>query len=277
MSQVMPASLTELEAIERDAWLDMFAASPAPFTQGAGLASRRFGEAAGFAIRAAPTIQFNRAQGVGLSGVSDGTLDGILVWLAGACGAAWSLQVIDQPGEVLAPARLELRGLVAAGAWTKFVRDPAQPPAARTDLSIQTVGPAQAMDFGATVAAGFGAPPPFAGWAAGLVGRPRWTTYVAYDGRTPAAAAALYLQDGLAWLGLGCCLPAWRGRGAQSALLARRIADAGAARARAVVTETGSPPPGEEDRHPSYRNIRRAGFAPAYERINYRPAAQLGA
>jgi hypothetical protein len=58
-------------------------------------------------------------------------------------------------------------------------------------------------------------------------------------------------------------------------LLARRIADARQAGAATVVTETGTPPPGKDGEHPSFRNICRAGFEPAYERTNFRPPERL--
>lgn len=261
----------ELERIERDAWTDMFAASPPPFTAGAGLASGEFDGAAAFAIQAAPAIQFNRAQAASLERLSDRELDAVLDWLAGHCAPVWALQTVSDE-----TSRLAARGLRAASSWTKFRRSSADAPAAATALEIRAVQGPGARDFGATVQAGFGAPPPFAFWAATLAGRPRWTTYVAYDGGTPAAAAALFVDRGIGWLGLGCCLPGHRGRGAQSALLARRIADAQGAGASVVVTETGTPPPGEEASHPSFRNIVRAGFEPAYARMNFRPADQSG-
>ena len=93
-----------------------------------------------------------------------------------------------------------------------------------------------------------------------------------YDDAEPVAAGALFLKDGLGWLGLGSTLPTHRGRGGQGAILARRIAEAIDAGARGLVIETGQPEPGEESKHPSYRNIHRAGFEVAYVRMNYRPA-----
>jgi hypothetical protein len=259
-------SAATLEAVERDAWLDMFEAAPPPFATAAGPACRRFGEASGFAIRAAPTMQFNRIQGIDVGAGEPARLDAMLAWLKANCSPVWTLQVIA-PDE----AALARRGLAPVGSWTKFARAAGAAPAASTDLTIRRVGPDQASDFGAMVQAGFGAPPPFALWAAQLAGRARWTTYVAYDRETPVAAAAMYFERDMAWLGLGCCLPSHRGRGAQSAMLAARIADAGVMGAGAVVTETGTPPPGEEAQHPSFRNILRAGFEPAYRRINFRP------
>jgi GNAT superfamily N-acetyltransferase len=62
-------------------------------------------------------------------------------------------------------------------------------------------------------------------------------------------------------------LPALRGRGAQTALLRARIEAARELGCAVLVTETGEP----AGRQPgaSYRNIRRAGFEPAYVRQNH--------
>jgi hypothetical protein len=58
-----------------------------------------------------------------------------------------------------------------------------------------------------------------------------------------------------------------RRKGGQSALLARRIADAAKYGARHVVTETGVPQEGQPA--PSYRNILGCDFAVAYVRPNW--------
>ncbi len=58
-----------------------------------------------------------------------------------------------------------------------------------------------------------------------------------------------------------------RRKGGQSALLARRIADAAKYGARQAVTETGVPQEGQPA--PSYRNILGSGFTVAYGRPNW--------
>ena len=89
----------------------------------------------------------------------------------------------------------------------------------------------------------------------------------AYDGGQPAGAGALYVDGGVGWLGLGATLPEYRGRGAQSAILAARIEDARRQGCATVVTETGEL---ADDRpSSSYRNILRFGFEEAYLRPNY--------
>jgi hypothetical protein len=265
--------LEDLEAIERDAWLDMVAAAPTEFSAAVGLSAGRIGSAGFVALRKVPLVQFNHAHALGIDHpLSAGEIDDVLAALKDAASPVWAVQVPDTPHFAEARGWLTARGLSASDAWAKFWRAPIPPTEARTTLSVREVGGDRAMDFGQVVQAGFSAPPPFASWAAALVGRPGWRSYVAYDGERPVGAGALYSNHGLGWLGLGSTVPSHRGRGAQNALLARRIADAITAGARALVTETGQPLPGEEAGHPSYRNILRAGFEVAYLRMNYRPA-----
>ena len=62
-------------------------------------------------------------------------------------------------------------------------------------------------------------------------------------------------------------LPPERGRGAQGALMARRMRDAAEMGCKWVITETGEETP--DLPNPSYRNMVRLGFKLAYFRQNY--------
>jgi hypothetical protein len=117
------------------------------------------------------------------------------------------------------------------------------------------------------VVTGFGMPPPMAAWLKPLVGRPNWHTYVSFAEGQPAGAAAMFVRGEIAWLGIGATRSELRKQGSQSALLARRIADAKAFGARHATTETGVPQAGLPA--PSYTNILRAGFKVAYVRPNW--------
>jgi len=64
-------------------------------------------------------------------------------------------------------------------------------------------------------------------------------------------------------------LPAFRRRGGQGAIMARRIRDAVQLGCRWVITETGEDLPDRPN--PSYHNMLRAGFSLAYQRPNYLP------
>ena len=152
-------------------------------------------------------------------------------------------------------------------AWVKFERETRDPPRVEAALTIHEVGATQRDLFAATAVAGFGMPPPIAAWLREIVGRPGWSCYVSFADDEPAGAGALFIDEDAAWLGIGATKPAFRRRGGQSALIARRLGDAARRGARFAVTETGAPQPGEPA--PSHRNILAAGFRAAYVRPNW--------
>jgi GNAT superfamily N-acetyltransferase len=160
---------------------------------------------------------------------------------------------------------LESRGYQRGYAWMKFERGPEPAPPFETTLRIEEATDAQI--FGRTAAEGWGAPP---GLAQGfdVLGRPGWHCFLAWDGDEPAAAATLFAPGDIAWFGGAATRPAFRGRGAQTALLAARIERACELGVRRMTVETGERVEGRTDQ--SYRNILRAGFREAYLRPNWR-------
>jgi hypothetical protein len=70
------------------------------------------------------------------------------------------------------------------------------------------------------------------------VGRPGWRHYLAYAGDTPIASAAMYVSGEAAWCGFAATDAAHRKRGAQRALVVRRLLDAAAVGCSRVSVET---------------------------------------
>ena len=106
---------------------------------------------------------------------------------------------------------------------------------------------------------------------ANIVGRPGMgSRHVVYDGDAPAGAGGLFVagRNRLA-LGSGATLPGFRGRGAQSAILAARIEDARQQGCRTVTTENSASSLRDRPSN-SYRNIVRSGFREEGVRPNYR-------
>jgi hypothetical protein len=93
---------------------------------------------------------------------------------------------------------------------------------------------------------------------------------MSFDGDTPAGTGALFVRDGVAWLDWGATDPAFRRRGGQQTLLARRISDALDLGCSTMITTTGKAVPGDPQH--SYNNILRAGFREAFPRENWAPA-----
>ena len=118
--------------------------------------------------------------------------------------------------------------------------------------------------FAPVINEGFGeAPDCGLGWAyAHVIDKPGWLHYIAHVDGEPGAAAALFAADGVADCFVASTRPAARRRGAQTALISRRLADGRAAGCDIAtaqsVTDNASP-----------RNFERHGFHPVYRRTIY--------
>jgi len=93
--------------------------------------------------------------------------------------------------------------------------------------------------------------------------RPEFEAYACWDGDEMVATGLVRLSPASAHLFSGATLPAYRGRGAQSALITARVEAARRSGCPMLVAETGVAPDGYND---SARNLMRAGFIPQYER-----------
>jgi GNAT superfamily N-acetyltransferase len=246
-----------LELVEAEAW--------ASLTEAAGLPVLRVGRAVCIAAPVAPrNTLLNRVTGLG---VADPVGDDDLAEI----DAFYRTHGVPQYVVAFAPAagpdlagRLRERGFETGHAWMKFRRGAGAPPSTSTALRLEANAPGE--HFAAVIGAVSGMPPDVAQFFSPLSGQEGWHCFVGYDGDEPVACAALFAHDGVGWLGAAGTLPDQRGKGAQSALLAVRIALARELGLDVQTTETG------EQRadipNVSYRNILRAGFDEAYLRPN---------
>lgn len=211
---------------------------------------------------------FNRVIGLGLAEpANDADIAAIAEAYAEREQTSWAVCLAPgaEPSDLAA--RLESSGLTHTSDFAKVVRSTADAPTAETSLRIEHIGPDKRDDFVAVNLGAWGVPPVFAAWFGGTVGRPGWSHYVGYDRETAVSAGALYVSENVGWLGFGATLPEYRGRGGQSAIMARRIQDAAEQGCDYVHTETGAETP--ENPNPSYRNMIATGFELAYLRPNY--------
>ena len=232
--------MNELERVEAQALRDAV-------TLGGG----RAGTAGGAMCVAHPRIpipELNRAIPIGAH------IDAAAIskWFGGTAHS-----VCVPPGYLGLEESLAALGYMPGRAWTKFRRGDEPAPPAPTDLRVAQTTDAEAFSVAVGEAAEL----------SGFVGAPGWLHFLAWDGDEPAGCGALYADGETAWVGVGATREPYRGRGAQSALLAARIEAGRALGMRRFTTETGA------DGGPSYRNILRAGFHEAYARPNWRSAA----
>lgn len=265
----MTPSTDDLEKIEIDAWRAYCAAAPAGFAQHAGLETIDLDGPLLALCRRVDHYQFNRLMGGGLGADTDGASLAMAVRRFREAGLKNGyLQIAPGPRAAALAVTATALGLKPLErTWVKFSRGAMPAPTPSTSLEIAEARPEEAMAFAQAVVAGFGMPGQLAPWLAGIVGRKGWHAYVARDGAAIVGGAAMFVDGDRAWLGIGAVQAEARRKGGQGALLARRIADGLDSGARWFATETGKPLPGEP--HPSFSNIRRAGFAVAYERANW--------
>ncbi len=266
-----------LEVIEREAFVDWFSAAPPETVASLGIDWTCVGTGILLAVRGIPTKAYNRAQGLGIGApVTDTELEATIEWLRANSDPAWVIDLASGNLSGHLDDRLRARGLFPDGGFAKFQRPAVVLQNTRpTTLSVREVGKSEASDFGNVAQTAAGLPRGYASWYSALVGRAGWRMYVAYDGPVPAATGSLFAKDGWGWLAMGTTLPAYRGRGAQSTIIARRVNDGIAHGLTNFSTATREPITGEgsgESEFDSYRNMLRLGFTRAYSRIHYRPA-----
>ena len=231
----------------------------------------------GLTVMLAPHVPvgfFNRAIGFdGAARITEADLDDVIDRFRSAGIAEFWLQLTPEAAARSMPGWLEARGfsLAPRARWAKFVRDTRNPPSARTELEIRPAGAGDAAEIASIITGAYGLPPELSPWILSLIGRPGWLFQVACTDGRAVATGALHVGGECGWLGFAATAAEYRGRGAQSALLAARIRAAAQQGCRTVTTETGEPK-GDEP-NPSLANIRRAGFVQVCSRLNYRREA----
>jgi len=260
------------ERIEAAAYRELVAAAPAEFVRAAGLRSAEIAETTLLVAPGIPDTLFNRAIGLGVHRPAAGAdLDAVIhAFREAGCRNYWiHLAPCAAPESITS--WLEARGFAppARRSWAKMVRGVERPPEPGGALEVGAALPEEQTAVAEAIRGAFGMPPPFVPWLAALARRPRWRLYAARaDGRV-VGGAFLYLEGACAWLGAAGVLREFRGRGAQRALMALRIREAGAAGCSEVHTETGEPVANEFN--PSLANMQRCGFSRVCSRLNYAP------
>lgn len=151
--------------------------------------------------------------------------------------------------------------------WAREAQPPPDPPA--TGLELRRLEPEHAAEFAALLCTAYANPARLAPLHAAGVGRPRWHHWGAFDGDRLVSAGILYVHGEVGRLFNAGTLPAHRGRGAQGALLARRMREACALGCRWVTAETADDLPDKPN--PSVHNLARLGWRLLHRRPAWMP------
>jgi hypothetical protein len=106
-------------------------------------------------------------------------------------------------------------------------------PALPSDIMIRVVESEDADTFAHVYEQVWGG----SGSVRALIGHPRFRCYLAYVAGMPAALGILHIANGVGSMANGLTVPSMRGRGCQTALLHRRIADAARAGCDLLVSQ----------------------------------------
>ncbi|MCI0343521.1 MAG: GNAT family N-acetyltransferase [Planctomycetales bacterium] len=157
--------------------------------------------------------------------------------------------------------RLGAEGLVPGRGIAVLWGVPEVRPEPPGPIRVRRVGPEEVSRFAELYAGGFEMPAGDAEDGTADIARwpsvPGWTLHLAEVDGTPAGAALLSVDGGVAYLGSSATLPRWRRRGAHGALLRCRISDAARAGCEVVFARA-------EPGSASFRNMERAGLRLAY-------------
>ena len=246
---------------------DMIRATGATRNGEASLQAEEHGGGLAVLSEAIASPYFNRAFGLGLNGPVD--LQLLDRWdrrYRATTGVAL-VQIHDGANTLAVRERAAKLGWQSAPGWVKMMRDNAAPIEIRTDLRIERIGPEQAVAMGAITVDAFHIPSEAAALAGGLLREPDWHIYGAFDSHTLVAVGALAMYGQVGYLAVGATAASHRNRGAQGAIMARRLRDGAELGAQIFVTETGMET--AEQPNPSYHNMLRLGFKLAYHRADY--------
>ena len=219
-----------------------------------GVAYRQLDDGAvAFMARHLPVASFNNV--VGLRAGHEHHLEPLARWYRDN-GVKGQFALVPGLGDAKLGRELARLGYFQSGFHTSVICEPAALTPGSGMSSIEPVTTAAVLEeFLDAHAAGWQIPDPqgFKANVRGWLGLPGWSLYLARVGGRPAATGILYVDDGVGYCADAATDPAFRGRGLQTAMLHRRIADAQAAGVDFVCS-------GADYLSTSHRNMERAGM-----------------
>ncbi len=264
-------SAADVELVEAEAWAELQMTLSPDFRARMGISViRRNGGVLLIAGRS-PALPTNRAMGLGLvAPLTQDDLDRVIADYSAAGVAQFILQwsPAAEPADV--SDWLIARGFtLLSRPVTKLYRRAGHASVDVGDarLSVVEVGPEYAQVFEALVAQPLGVPEGLGAGIRSTLGSIGWRYYLVFDGDRPIAGSVLYIRGRMSWCGLGATIESFRRRGAQTAMLARRVRDAAAAGCDWVTADTLAETADRPSQ--SLRNMHRAGFVALYNRPTF--------
>ena len=258
-----------IASCEMNAWQDMYNAAGRDISDKLGIKVFSIGSACVSIVKNMDILAFNRVIGLGLfQTAAEPMIDDIISKYKSEGVNRFFIQIHPEASPANLREWFEKRNIVHYNNWIKHYRGAENPPETESGFEIKEVSDSdEAVTFGEIITRSFEWPDGMKYWFANLAGRKNWKTYLAYEQDTPVASASLYVKDECGWLSFAGTMPDYRGMGAQSALIARRIADANELGCRVLTAESSEDD--EQKRSQSLQNLQKLGFEVAYTRPNF--------
>lgn len=259
-----------VERIEAEAWAELQLSLAPGFRRSWGIAVEGTHGAVALVASGTDALTLNRTIGLGFEEpLSDNLLATVaeIYRVAGVPKFIIQLSPAAAPGD--AAALLDGNGFRVISHTTKLWRRTDLPASVEENAALEVVeiGTSMAAEYEALVARSLGVPAGLEPGVSSTIGRPGWRYYFAHEHGRPIAGAAMYCRGEYAWFGLAATVESARGKGAQTALLTRRLRDAKAVGCVWATADTLAETPGRANQ--SLRNMRRLGFVDLYDRPNF--------
>jgi hypothetical protein len=256
--------LAAVEGIEAEFMYRYESDAPEATREQLGIKTARIGGGVALSVRNDPTKFWSKALGFGFDEPVTGDL---IEELLAFYRSNQATQAVIQIAPDVLPADWDeivaAHGLRPGSGINKLLARIEELQFGSSDLRIDEAGPEHAEEWATVALTAFGMPWEGLGdMMISAVTRGALRPFGAWDGDRMVAVGGLLVQGPLASLNTGATLAEYRGRGAQSGLIAARLKAAAAAGSEWVVSETA-------ESGSSLNNMRRAGLSSLYVRRNW--------
>jgi GNAT superfamily N-acetyltransferase len=258
------------EAAEAEFMYRYAAGAPAADRETLGMSAHRVAGGVVVSARRDPTRYWSKALGFGYAEPVTGDLVArILDVYRGERNAGATLQIAPEALPADWDAIVRRHGLESGARVAKWAAPVDRiTVAGESALRIAPVAPEHAVRWAEVVLDGLGKPHAgFVGMLVTAATGPGTHAFAAWSGDTVVGGGMLHVHGDVASLNHGAVLAPYRRRGAQTALIAARVAAARELGCRWIVTETFQPDEGASNS--SLNNMRRAGLTRLYVRQNF--------
>ena len=266
----MKAMAAAIEAIEAEAWAQLHAAIPTVYRAAIGSVARHYGPALSLVTPGVDEAALNRTIGLGFETPLDAAWLASInaAYLAAGC-KRWMVEWAPDGSPSDGVELITAAGATERSPTLKLYGDlhSSVTPRTQSDHTIEEIHASRRELFRSKIADALGTTDEMMPVIGGTLGKQGWHHYLAFREERAVAGALMFVQGSGAWLGFGGTVLGERNRGAQSALIARRLADARKLGCKWVTAETGHGTLTETGA--SLRNLERAGVTMAYLRRRF--------